>query len=125
MSDVEFFKESDFEETQFAYVNLKLVADIANRIIKERGVRVWGEESALKRDRTSADMGTTWMTKRDYFEGEENWTHTALLIDIRPIVRESEERQLLREMLELEQSVTWRMPAQMIDRARKLLKDAK
>lgn len=44
-----------------------------------------------------------------------------ILVNIRPIEPEDSAEVLLKEMLELEQSITWRMPDRLIERARKLI----
>jgi hypothetical protein len=53
----------------------------------------------------------------DIPEGEQ----MKLEVGMREIPKPDTAESLLKEMLELEQSVTWRMPAEIIDRARALL----
>lgn len=89
----------------------KDIAKHCNAILEERGVRVF-----------SVSSGSEWTTTKKPPAPREwyDQTRTALLIAIEPIKRDTAES-LLREMLALEQSVTWRMPAAIIERARKVL----
>lgn len=89
MSDVEFFKSSDFEGslTPDSQQNL---ADYCNKILAERGVRVSGDLQ-----KPEASLPVCWWTIENPSGAD---THTALLIDIRPIVRDTPEA-LLREII--------------------------
>lgn len=113
-ASVEFFKPEDFRELYEP--EPYSAAETANRILAERGVRVYGPSSTSGPANWNEQPG-----KSD--------THTALLIAVEPIVRESEERQLLRELSNIVRRCNnseWMIPATLediVERARKLLGD--
>lgn len=87
----------------------------ANRLLAERGVRVWLSKLSAAPD--DAHKYCVYDAKRD------GLTHTALLVDVRPIVRDTAES-LLRELIEgwATQPKTSAL-AELCERARALLED--
>ncbi len=100
-------------------------------IRKSEGECAWVTASELENILSQAPVVTAYVgDDNPYPHCRSQWsisdpasvsTHTARLLCIEPIVRESEERRLLRELLALEQSVTWRMPDEVVKRIEKLL----
>jgi len=114
VSEIEFFKPSDCESPVAdhraqAYRTDMIPLDKANRLLKERGKVVYSHRSSL-------EIG-------GWYPGavEPNPTHSALLINIEPIRKDSAES-LLKEILDhhvqmKDQPLNW------VDRARKLLEE--
>jgi hypothetical protein len=118
-SVVEVFKDSDAEGDITCFDGLgslpykAITIESANRILSERATKVTGHN----------DQGnSSWWTGAD--EVLCKHTHTALLIGVEPIVKESEERQLLREAVTNWENEWLAKPdRKWYDRARKLLRD--
>lgn len=105
----EVFTADDFCAHPEMMASARMTADTANRILAERGVRVYGDDSS---------DGLPWRKK-----ALERHTHTALLVGVTPIAKDTAES-LLREVLAAwplnphAKSPYW----ELLERARKVLK---
>ena len=121
MSAPEVFKIEDFEKSfgyglagfKFEKALAATVAREANRLLAERGVRV--------RVENHHSFGWSGQERMDGFD-DDAYDHTALLIAIEPIKRDTAES-LLRELIAKDEETSFAGPttAEFIERARKLL----
>lgn len=117
-----FFKPEDFWQNNgngsvfYSWRDLAEAAcAIANRILTERGVRVYGDAN---RDHYNGQTALGWTREAD----EEQDKHTALLIAIEPIVRDTAES-LLKEFVNACDGNWYERFESLNTRARKLLSE--
>lgn len=101
------FTAADFRDS----IDALRIARIANAILAERGVRVYGAvSSSIPRE------SCVWDTNQC---DEDN--HTALLIAVQPIERKDTAETLVRELLKAGAFVPTPLPHDWVERARKVL----
>lgn len=116
MNKVEVFKAADFKDCGPAVhpggVDKTKIADIANRILAERGVRMYAHLGP------SARHDGTWMSEA-YKDADS--THHALLVAVQPIAKDTAES-LLQELVNIgAASYTCDSAKDVLKRARKVL----
>lgn len=119
MSAQEFFKPEDFTLSQIANHSCGDIAKHCNRLLLERGQRVWGSNGEGVPEVKPLFWGPKWMDG-EIRHNKKNNTHTALLINIEPIAEDSAES-LLKEFINACDGNWYERFESLNARARKLL----